>query len=156
MDARARARWMLAAFAAAVLIAAAVAAPALGAGYGKGLFTGKGSSQLDDDRPRTPVELKVKGSHVRVVRMVLVFECAADGTVLRLTVETRPFKVRGGEAGGRAFFTDKLPPLEGGRAVDVTIRLRLRERAISGTADATLFVDKLPCQDDLGFKAIKR
>lgn len=141
--------------AAAVLLTASLP-PALGAGYGRGLFAGKGDSQFDSDRPKTPVEIKVKGARARVVKMVFVFDCSEDGTVLLRTVETRLFKVRTGPAGGGAFFTDKLAPKEGGDRVDVTIHLGLRERTISGTADATLFIDKLPCQDDVIFKANKR
>jgi hypothetical protein len=141
---------------AVALIAGLIVPSALAAGYGRGLFIGKGDSQFDPDRPKTPVEIKVKGSRVRVLKLVFIFDCAEDGTVLRRTVETRPFKVRSGPAGGGAFFTDKLAPREGGDRVDVTIRLGLRQRTISGTADATLFVDKLPCQDDVIFKANKR
>lgn len=149
----------LAALAALLLALSATAPFAAGAGYGRGLFTGKGTSQFDDDRPKTPVELKVKGSHVRMLKLVFVFDCAADGSVQRLTVDTRFFRVRTGPAGGGAFFTDKLTPRQpvvGDNPLDVTIHLALREKRVSGTADATLFVDKLPCEDDVTFSAKQR
>lgn len=145
---------------AALLLASALpVALAGGAGFGRGLFTGKGTSQFDGDRPATPVEIKVKGSHVRVLKMAFVFDCAPGVPAQRLTVATRFFKVRAGPAGGGAFFTDKLTPREpvaGDNPVDVTIHLALRDRKVTGTADATLFVEKLPCQDDVIFSAKKR
>ena len=39
-----------------------LAAPAaIGEGYGRGLFTGKADSQFENDCPKTPIEIKVKG-----------------------------------------------------------------------------------------------
>ena len=135
---------------------ALLAAPALGEGYGRGLFTGKANSQFDNDRPKTPIEIKVKGNRARIQKAVFIFDCAEDGSTLRRTVET-PFKrVTNGAAGGGLYWSGKVAPKEGGETLDVTFFLGLREKAIRGTGDADMDVNGSFCSDDIIFKANKR
>ena len=134
-----------------------LAAPAaLGAGYGRGLFTGKANSQFDNDRPKTPIEIKVKGKRARILKAVFLFDCAEDGSTLRRTVETPFKKVDNGAAGGGLYYDGKVTAKEGGEKLDVTFFLGLREKAIRGTGDAYMDVEGSPCSDDIIFKANKR
>ena len=69
------------------LVAAIAVTSALGAAYGRGTFTGKAESQFDNDRPKTPIEIKVKGNRARIVKAVFIFdECGESGGTLRRTV----------------------------------------------------------------------
>jgi hypothetical protein len=143
----------LAALSALALLAVPVA---LGDGYGRGLFTGKADSQFDNDRPKTPIEIKVKGNRARILKAVFLFDCAEDGSVQRRTVETPFKKVDNGPAGGGLYWSGKVVPKEGGGTLDVTFFLGLREKAIRGTGDADMDIDRIPCSDDIIFKANKR
>jgi hypothetical protein len=134
-----------------------LAAPAaLGADYGRGIFKGKGTSQFDEDRPKTPVEIQVKGRKARVTKLVFLFDCAGpQGPVVRATVETPFRKVKPGPAGGGYYFQGSRKAKEGG-TLDVTVFLGLRRRSVIGTADAYADVDGITCSDDVIFKAGKR
>lgn len=141
--------------AAAAVLTVAVVPLADAAGYGKGTFKGKADSMFDSDRPATPIEIKVKGKRIRVVKAVFVFDCAEDGSVQRKTISTPFTKVRKGPAGGGASQNARVTAKEGG-TVDVSFNYGLRERAVQGIGDATIDVDGLPCMDDVDFKANKR
>jgi hypothetical protein len=141
---------------AALLAFAALAVPALAADYGRGRFAGKAKSQFDSDRPKTPIEIKVKGNRARIVKAVFLFDCADDGSTLRRTVETPFKKVTNGPAGGGFYWDGKVKPREGGPKLDVTFFLGLRMRAINGTGDAYMPFDSSNCGDDIIFKANKK
>ena len=139
------------------LVAAIAVTSALGAGYGRGTFTGKAESQFDNDRPKTPIEIKVKGNRARIVKAVFIFdECGESGGTLRRTVET-PFKrVTNGAAGGGFYYDGTVTGKEGPEKLDVTFFLGLRENAIRGTGDAYVEYDGSTCSDDQIFKANRR
>jgi hypothetical protein len=136
-------------------LAGLLAAPATGAGYGKGRFTGKTKPEFDNDDPKTPITIKVKGKRVRVVETVFTFDCAEGGKIIRETVSTPFTKVHPGPAGGGATFSGTVTSKEGDK-VDVSFAFGLRQRSVSGTSDATLDVDGLPCFVNRSFKANKR
>jgi hypothetical protein len=156
MSSRFRVRKPLAGLLAVSMLAFLAAPAALGADWGRGLFTGKAKSQFDNDRPKTPIEIKVKGKRARIQKAVFLFDCAEDGSTLRRTVETPFKKVDAGAAGGGLYWSGKVVPKEGGGTLDVTFFLGLRERAIRGTGDADIEVDRSICSDDIIFKANKR
>ena len=135
-------------------IAGFTATTALGAGYGHGRFTGKTKADFDNNDPRTPITIKVKGSRVRVVETVFTFDCAENGKIIRQTVSTPFTKVHPGPAGGGATFSGNVTSKEGAK-VDVSFAFGLRQRSISGTSDATMDVDGLPCFVSRSFKANK-
>ena len=156
MPSRRRARMLLIGLLALSIVAVLAAPAALGEGYGRGLFTGKADSQFDNDRPKTPIEIKVKGKRARILKAVFLFDCAEDGSTLRRTVETPFKKVDNGPAGGGLYYDGKVTAKEGGDKLDVTFFLGLREKAIRGTGDAYMDVEGSPCSDDIIFKANKR
>jgi hypothetical protein len=158
MSSRLRARTLLSGLLAVSVIAFLAAPAALGEGYGRGLFSGKAKSQFDNDRPKTPIEIKVKGKRARILKAVFIFDqCGEAEATLRRTVETPFKKVTNGPAGGGFFWDGKVVPKEGGGTLDVTFFLGLREKAISGTGDASLESDdRSVCSDDIIFKANKR
>ena len=139
----------------AVTAAAAAASMALAAGYGHGRFVGTAKPQFGGGKG-SPITIKVKVSRVRVVEMIFSFDCASDGSVLNRTVSTPFTKVHKGPAGGGATFDGKVTPKEGGEPVDVGVSFGLRQKTVTGIADATMDVEGLPCMKDLSFKANKR
>jgi len=137
-------------------VVAITATQALGAGYGRGTFTGTTKPEFDQNDPRTPIKVQVKGARVRVVETAFTFDCSKDGTVLKRTVSTPFTRVKSGPAGGGASFNGKVTPAEGGDPVDVSFSFGLRSKTVSGTADATMDIDGLPCMSSRSFKAGKR
>jgi hypothetical protein len=144
------------------LVCVALAAPAaLGAGYGRGVFVGKADSEFDSDRPATPVEVKVKGSRVRITKLGLEFECSIAGSggqvqKLNRTVETDFTRVRKGPAGGGAAQNETVKANDGPEQIDLTVNYGLRQRTVLGQVNATLDFEGLPCTDDVDFKANKK
>ena len=149
-------RTLLAGLLAMAMLASLAVPAALGAGYGRGNFSGKAVSQFDNDRPKTPIEIKVKGKRARIVKAVFLFDCSSDGSTLRRTVETPFKKVDNGPAGGGLYYDGKVSSKEGPEKIEVTFFLGLREKAIRGTGDAYMDVEGSPCSDDIIFKANKR
>jgi hypothetical protein len=146
----------------ALACVAAVAVPsAFGADFGRGIFKGKADSEFDNDRPATPVEVKVKGSRVRLTKLVLEFECSIAGSggqvqKLNRTVETNFTRVRKGPAGGGAAQNTTVKANDGPEQIDLTVNYGLRQRTVLGNVNATLDFEGLPCTDDVEFKANKR
>jgi hypothetical protein len=136
-----------------VSIAALLAVPfALGAGYGRGTFTGEMRPKFGNDRPKTPIRIKVKGDRARILRAVLVFDCY-EGAPLRRTIDTSFTRVKDNPSGGVVYIDDKVTPNKGNKNVEIHFFLELGAKSIRGDGDATLDVDGSPCTDDVIFRA---